>query len=313
MNQFDSDEDQGQDAHPAAPSNTTPSHPGASTAAKPTDQSPIVSSTSPVDESTTTHTSPNPVSQSDSLSPARGPSPSPPVLAERIQKPSMVALDRILSTFTTLTSSFTLPTLDFSSSPSTSSHAHAASPTTHVPFNSTNRPLHAYEAALGQLLNQLDAVESDGDMEVRTRRKELVRQVEQALRELDEAVEAQRQAYADQGQDLELPSAPESESVAEDVHEESTNEVLMSDEPPSDAEAVGGETSIADNLPMDMPSEDPEAGGEEHEVNELLPPSSQATSPIVRPSPCLAASSDEVVLLDSDVNEVDDASDWHML
>jgi hypothetical protein len=109
---------------------------------------------------------------------------------------SFDALDRISSALANLTSSFTLPTIDFSSPSETSSRP--SSPTTHVPYTATNQPVHAYEAALGKLLIELDAVESDGDDTIRVRRRELVKSIEAALTELDQAVEAQRQRWHSQ-------------------------------------------------------------------------------------------------------------------
>jgi hypothetical protein len=105
------------------------------------------------------------------------------------------ALDRINSTLLTLTSSFTLPRIDFSSPASSSSDSRPSSPTTRIPYTPANQPVHAHEAALGKLLDELDAVESEGNDEVRLRRKELVRNVEKKLAELDEAVEAQRREW----------------------------------------------------------------------------------------------------------------------
>jgi len=51
-----------------------------------------------------------------------------------------------------------------------------------------NAPLRAYENMLNGLLEQLDAIESDGDEEVRSVRKEVVREVEKALEDLERRV-----------------------------------------------------------------------------------------------------------------------------
>ncbi len=49
-------------------------------------------------------------------------------------------------------------------------------------------PIRAYENTLNGLLEQLDAIESDGDEEVRNVRREVVREVEKALEDLDRKV-----------------------------------------------------------------------------------------------------------------------------
>ena len=51
-----------------------------------------------------------------------------------------------------------------------------------------NAPLRAYENTLNGLLEQLDTIESDGDEEVRNLRREVVREVEKALEELERGV-----------------------------------------------------------------------------------------------------------------------------
>jgi hypothetical protein len=51
-----------------------------------------------------------------------------------------------------------------------------------------NAPLRTYEGTLNGLLEQLDAIESDGDEEVRNTRREVVREVEKALEDLERKV-----------------------------------------------------------------------------------------------------------------------------
>lgn len=54
-----------------------------------------------------------------------------------------------------------------------------------------NAPVRAYEYALNDLLERLDAIESDGDEEVRDVRREVVREVERALEEVERMVKEQ--------------------------------------------------------------------------------------------------------------------------
>ena len=54
--------------------------------------------------------------------------------------------------------------------------------------SANNAPLRAYENTLNGLLEQLDAIESDGDEEVRNTRREVVREVEKVLGDLEQKV-----------------------------------------------------------------------------------------------------------------------------
>ena len=56
---------------------------------------------------------------------------------------------------------------------------------------SNNAPVRAYELALNGLLKRLDAIESDGNEEVRDVRREVVREVERALEEVERKVKEQ--------------------------------------------------------------------------------------------------------------------------
>src|SRR5258707_10024765 len=77
--------------------------------------------------------------------------------------------------FSTLESAFKFPPiLDFD-------HGELA-------ITSNNAPARAYENALNGLLERLDAIESDGNEEVRDVRREVVREVERALEEVEQQV-----------------------------------------------------------------------------------------------------------------------------
>lgn len=85
----------------------------------------------------------------------------------------MRQLDAIERRFNELSKAFTPPppsSLTFQTS--------ASSNAPKLDYTSTNAPVHGYEDALTKLLMELDGVESGGDIDVRTRRKELVKRVE---------------------------------------------------------------------------------------------------------------------------------------
>jgi len=82
----------------------------------------------------------------------------------------------VRSQFSTLESAFKFPpVLDFD-------HSELA-------VSPNNAPVRAYEQALSNLLEQLDAIESDGDEEVREVRRDVVREVERALEAVERKVE----------------------------------------------------------------------------------------------------------------------------
>lgn len=68
-------------------------------------------------------------------------------------------------------------------------------------YTPNNAPIHAYEHALNALLTRLDAVESNGDLEVRRRRKEVVKAVERALEVVERRVEESREIERERSRD----------------------------------------------------------------------------------------------------------------
>lgn len=82
-------------------------------------------------------------------------------------------------------------------------------------YTSNNRAVHAYENALNGLLERLDAVESQGDSEVRGRRKEVVREVERALRDIERRVEESRERSRERGAEAGARREEDSAAVKE--------------------------------------------------------------------------------------------------
>ncbi|KAH9062625.1 hypothetical protein EDB83DRAFT_2385128 [Lactarius deliciosus] len=83
-------------------------------------------------------------------------------------------------------------------------------------YTPTNTPIRAYEHALEGLLAQLDAVESDGDEEVRVARRTVVKEVEMALEGVEKKVQRAREVAKDNNED----TRSRAESVAEPKTEE---------------------------------------------------------------------------------------------
>ncbi|KAH9170709.1 hypothetical protein EDB89DRAFT_1248309 [Lactarius sanguifluus] len=85
-----------------------------------------------------------------------------------------------------------------------------------------NAPLRTYENTLNGLLEQLDAIDSDGDEEVRNVRREVVREVEKALKDIERRVSMETsklQVHKDvevkgYGVQAEEPEAPAAQDAA---------------------------------------------------------------------------------------------------
>jgi hypothetical protein len=77
---------------------------------------------------------------------------------------------------------------------------------------SNNAPVRAYELALNGLLERLDAIESDGNEEVREVRREVVREVERALEQVERKVKEQ------------APQAPVAELTEQDARDVESEE-----------------------------------------------------------------------------------------
>ncbi|KAI9432656.1 hypothetical protein H4582DRAFT_1085092 [Lactarius indigo] len=89
-------------------------------------------------------------------------------------------------------------------------------------YTPTNAPIRAYEHALEGLLAQLDAVESDGDEEVRVARRAVVKEVEMALEGVEKKVKRAREVAKNNGKPGEDPLAEATSSSSDLVEDEDT-------------------------------------------------------------------------------------------
>jgi hypothetical protein len=197
--------------------------------------------------------------------PSAGPSasavvpPSVPIPVAQHSKPTAhEILDGISSSFGDLRSGFILPALEFTRpvSPLATSTS-SSGPSHNLAFTPANRAVHEYEASLGKLLDQLDAVESDGDENVRVRRKELVKQVEAALSDMDHAVEAQhREQMGNKAERVDDVKVEEHQEVHR--HEEDEEAQGYDAVPVVQASAVDEDTTSTsvDDLIVDLSPDD---------------------------------------------------------
>ncbi|KAJ7494628.1 hypothetical protein B0H11DRAFT_2002689 [Mycena galericulata] len=135
--------------------------------------------------------------------------------------PALAAVRKLERVFRVLGSEFVFPAqLDFSATAS----LNVAS----LPYTPRNAPVRHYEHALNGLLTQLDAIDSQGDVAVRTQRKLVVGMVERALEDLDKIVEGRWKL-----QDTQSPRAPSPSALPDGPSgaSSSTSAILPSDEP----------------------------------------------------------------------------------
>ena len=132
------------------------------------------------------------------LSSGRAASPSVNAIPERVSP--LTAIRAVRTQFSALESGFKFPSvLDFV-------HSELA-------VSSKSAPVRAYEQALTGLLERLDAIESDGDEEVRDVRREVVREVERALEDVERKVK-------EQAPQVPVPEAAKEESSRRDIESE---------------------------------------------------------------------------------------------
>ncbi|KAI0270563.1 hypothetical protein BC834DRAFT_520502 [Gloeopeniophorella convolvens] len=170
-----------------------------------------------------------------------------------------------------LSADFSLPSsLDFSDNASDG-----------LAYTPTNAPVRAYEHALDKLLAQLDAVESDGDEEVRGVRREAVKEVEQALEDVEKKVqEARRASKADAEAPVET-TVPEVESagkqtlapVQEPLVDDKSAEVVPSvaEADASEAAEVPVPSGLSDADSSSSPIAVPAESAVTQEASEVVP------------------------------------------
>ncbi|KAG7090798.1 hypothetical protein E1B28_009882 [Marasmius oreades] len=153
---------------------------------------------------------------------------------------SMETVHTIQAAFAALQQDFVFPAqLDFTPTSSAAPSPVSSDTETSTPsilklaYTSRNHPVRYYEQSLSGLLAQLDGVESFGNVEIRTMRKEVVTRVEGALDELEREVEGRWKARvarqerdkpaledvtAAPGEGLEQSTTTEAGSTASPIH-----------------------------------------------------------------------------------------------
>jgi hypothetical protein len=155
---------------------------------------------------------------------------SPTSPTSRTASSSVSVIQDIRSALTKLSVGFSLPSsLEFSDDEPDG-----------LAYTPTNAPIRVYEHALDELLAQLDAVETDGDDEVRVVRRAAVKEVEKAIEDVEKRVkEAKESAKGSNSESVVSTEADITEGKndhgAVDVEPSVDNDKPEADEPSSDS------------------------------------------------------------------------------
>jgi hypothetical protein len=173
------------------------------------------------------------------------------------------AIDRISALLHELKGSFVFPT-ELDHAPATRSPSPVPSlsgdgESAQLPFTSRNKPIHVYEHALNGLLTKLDAVESNGDEEVRRRRKEVVIEIEKALEDVEKHVAEMSPKLEKAALTSDVPETEASEVVVvtEDTAEQAltTEDIAVPETVEHLAEDLDTQNSTASELPTTTDAE----------------------------------------------------------
>jgi hypothetical protein len=141
---------------------------------------------------------------------------------------------------------------------------------------SNNAPVRTYELALNGLLERLDAIESDGDEEVRDVRREVVREVERALEEVELKVKEQ------------APQAPVPE-----VTKQEASDVEREDRGASASQAVPpAVVHVTEAAQPTLPNPAPVASQADADIDAGVSAEYQPASPVATPSGVVIAERD---------------------
>lgn len=176
---------------------------------------------------------------------------SPTSPTSRTAPSSLEIIENTRSALTKLSAGFSLPSsLEFSDDEPDG-----------LAYTPTNAPVRAYEHALNKLLEELDAVESDGDEEVRVLRRAAVQQVEKTIEDVEKRVKEARESARQGG-------SPESAVLAEadDTEGKNVDGGVDGDTSLDDGKSKVEEVSSrpgdgVDSTPSEQPIPNREVGG----------------------------------------------------
>ncbi|KAI0673180.1 hypothetical protein C8Q78DRAFT_704647 [Trametes maxima] len=190
--------------------------------------------------------------------------------ARRARKLSLAQITAVEDALRKLESTFAFPShLDFVNPLPTPTPTDSDEPGA-LAYTPNNTPVHAYEHALNGLLTQLDAVESNGDLAVRGRRKEVVREVERALEAVERRVEESREREREKSRERRrsAASSPAPSGLSSDMDDDNTTVRAEARPEPSTNQSMhatgANDTPLAEPVsvtPADVPSTEPASDG----------------------------------------------------
>ncbi|KAI0633062.1 hypothetical protein C8Q77DRAFT_1158492 [Trametes polyzona] len=206
--------------------------------------------------------------------------------ARRARKLSMDQIAAVEDALRKLESTFEFPAhLDFVNPVPSDVDAETSDEPGPLAYTANNTPVHAYEHALNGLLTQLDAVESNGDLAVRGRRKEVVREVERALEAVERRVEESRERERERSRERRRSAAasPVRPAIPSDVADNVTVRAkdVKADSPVdvTVASAEVGETPQANIASTaDTPSSESDSAAAVSSIQESVIPESDTLS-----------------------------------
>jgi hypothetical protein len=237
---------------------------------------------------------------------AEKPEPSPASPTPRTPPSSLSIIEDIRSALIKLSDGFSLPpSLDFSDDEPDG-----------LAYTPTNAPVRVYEHALNRLLEQLDAVESDGDEEVRVVRRAAVKEVEKTIEDVEKRVRDAREGAKPAGSPGSAVSSEadltEGKNVdgAVDENPSVDNDKPEADEPSSnsgyrvDSAPSGPEILPIPNPEVEVPNVTQPTGPNFEEDRSSTPVSGSVVPPVPVASPSLApAEQIETTVSTDDVSE----------
>ena len=202
--------------------------------------------------------------------------------ARRARKLSLAHIRDVEDALRKLEGAFEFPTqLDFVDRSPSPSPAGSDTEST-LAYTTNNIPIHAYEHALNDLLTRLDAVESNGDLEVRGRRKEVVKEVERALEAMERRIEESRERSRERSRRGSVSSQRSDASDVAAVAKESPVEAGVKEEQVEvPAEVEDAETTAGDKATSTMVEDAPTRP----EVSDLVSAVTDDSQPTTNPTP----------------------------
>src|SRR6267154_2032564 len=205
------------------------------------------------------------VKAEDPSSPGRAASPTrnatSPSVSVAVPEPisPLTSIRAVRTQFSALESAFKFPPiLDFE-------HSELA-------VTSNNAPVRAYEYALNGLLERLDVIESDGKEEVRDVRREVVREVERALEEVERKIKEQ------------APQAPVPE-----VTKQEAGDVESEDPSASATQAVPPVVHVTEAVKATLPNFAPVSPQADADINVAISAERQSDYPVATPPGVIVA------------------------